>query len=232
MDNAALPLSGPTIFDGISSRWTHQSAQALAFRMERHVVLRQLVSDPLLRSLDNYAKARACRALSHDDADVPGTPSFYADPVMEELLSRLTQSVGNVTGMAVSPTYSYFRVYKQGDTLKRHTDRPACEISVSLCLGLESSSPWPLWVKGKSGPYGVELNAGDAVLYRGIEVEHWRTQFAGSQAVQVFLHYVDSDGPCAEWKFDKRERLNDFAHNASSSQLLQTLNALAKQKRA
>lgn len=55
----------------------------------------------------------------------------------------------------------------------------------------------------------MNLEAGDALLYRGIECPHWRTHFEGDHQAQVFLHYVDQQGPCAEWKFDKRDSLTD-----------------------
>jgi hypothetical protein len=57
---------------------------------------------------------------------------------------------------------------------------------------------------------------GDAVLYRGMEKHHWRKKFKGEWQAQVFLHYVDADGPHKEWKFDKRPSLNlnaPEAHN-------------------
>ena len=53
----------------------------------------------------------------------------------------------------------------------------------------------------------MELEPGDAVLYRGMVLEHWRDPYEGVRAAQVFLHYVDQDGPHAEWKFDKRPSL-------------------------
>jgi hypothetical protein len=36
---------------------------------------------------------------------------------------------------------------------------------------------------------------------------HWREEFKGTWQAQVFLHYVDQNGPHAEWKHDKREKL-------------------------
>ncbi len=53
----------------------------------------------------------------------------------------------------------------------------------------------------------VDLHPGDAVLFRGIERTHWRDAYDGEAAVQLFLHYVDRDGPYREWKFDKRAHL-------------------------
>jgi hypothetical protein len=109
-----------------------------------------------------------------------------------------------ITGKELNPTYSYFREYRHGATLSRHTDREACEISLTINLG---GDPWAFWLEGKRGRSRVSLTAGDAVLYRGLECPHWRNRFRGGQAFQTFLHYVDRHGRFAEWKFDKRARL-------------------------
>jgi PKHD-type hydroxylase len=58
------------------------------------------------------------------------------------------------------------------------------------------------------------MNVGDAVLYRGCEKHHWREPYKeGQWQAQVFLHYVDANGPHAEWKYDKRPKLS---HHDSS----------------
>jgi hypothetical protein len=47
---------------------------------------------------------------------------------------------------------------------------------------------------------------GDMVVYRGIEIEHWREPFdaeEGSYQVQVFLHYVDANGGLKHLKYDQ-----------------------------
>ena len=52
------------------------------------------------------------------------------------------------TGLDLEPTYSYLRVYKNGDVLHKHTDRKACEYSVSLTLKRESDDEiWPLYLQ-------------------------------------------------------------------------------------
>jgi hypothetical protein len=53
----------------------------------------------------------------------------------------------------------------------------------------------------------AELRPGDALLYRGMELFHWRDAYRGEALVQVFLHYVDRDGPHTEQKFDGRSSL-------------------------
>ena len=35
----------------------------------------------------------------------------------------------------------------------------------------------------------IELENGDAVIYKGCDLEHWREPFKGEVCVQTFLHY-------------------------------------------
>ena len=94
------------------------------------------------------------------------------------------------TGEDLEPTYSYLRVYKKGDILHRHTDRDACEYSASITMKREPKDAiWLLYLETDK-TYGVELEAGDALIYKGIESPHWREKFEGERLAQVFLHYV------------------------------------------
>lgn len=147
---------------------------------------------------------------------VPETHSVYGDHLMESLMLFALPWVEKIAQLTLHPTYAHYRVYKPGDELKQHTDRPACQISVSLCLGnyYVDAAPdygWGLWVRDKYGAHKeYRMNVGDAVIYRGLEVPHWRNRFdarPGSFQSQVFLHYVDAKGQHSDWKFDKRPSL-------------------------
>jgi hypothetical protein len=176
------------------------------FHANGYQILPSVLPSQIIQSLLEHALTAACRPdVAAGDTQVPGTPAVYADPRMELLLARLTPVVEAQAGVAVYPTYSYFRIYKKGDKLKKHKDRPSCEISLSLSLGYDPDEPWPLWVDGSLGATPLRITKGDAVMYKGTEVAHWREEFQGNYAAQVFLHYVDQQGPYREWRFDKRE---------------------------
>ena len=135
------------------------------------------------------------------DEQVPNTYSHYADPVMETLLMKVLPVMKKETGLELVPTYSYARLYKKGDILKRHKDRPSCEISTTLNLG---GDPWSIFIEGVE----VLLNIGDMLVYSGCELEHWRESFEGNVCGQVFLHYNHVNGPFANKnKFDGRPML-------------------------
>ena len=93
-------------------------------------------------------------------------------------------------GKSLLPTYSFCRLYLEGNELKEHTDRPSCEISATLCLGYEDGIPWEI----KMGDTSVVMEAGDAVIYKGVDNPHSREKYKGKKAGQVFLHYVDRNG--------------------------------------
>lgn len=131
----------------------------------------------------------------------------YADPLTEMLLEKVRPRLETATGIKLFPTYSYLRVYKKGNKLGKHRDRPSCEVSVTLTLGLDGSTKWPIYIEHPKGISAIHLNAGDALAYRGCEVPHWRDIFEGDHQVQVFMHYVDQNGLLAQWRFDKRRQL-------------------------
>ena len=156
------------------------------------------------------------------DKQIPNTYSHYADPVMETLLMKVLPVMKQETGLELIPTYSYARLYKKGDILKRHKDRPSCETSTTLNLG---GNPWPIFIDGTgadtvideykeiikpNAPEGTKilLEIGDMLVYSGCELEHWREPFEGDICGQVFLHYNHANGPFAEKnRFDRRPML-------------------------
>jgi hypothetical protein len=177
------------------------------FARQKYVVWRACLKDPQLSLLYRYACKRADSGTMGHDARSPGAWAAPGDFFTDGLLMDLLPLAEELTDLRLFPTYSYFRVYKRGDILVRHTDRPSCEISVTLCLGYEADRPWPILLDGPERVSAIELTPGDALLYRGIECTHWREPMEGERAAQAFLHYVDQNGPYAEWKFDKRDAI-------------------------
>jgi hypothetical protein len=134
-------------------------------------------------------------------------PNSHADYNFLPFVRLLVDKIPEVTatfGEAVLPTYAYARVYKNGSLLKRHRDRAACE--VSLTVNLAKSENWPIFFQRPDGSETfIELEPGDAVLYMGCVADHWREPFLGREYTQVFLHYVRSHGDNAWAHFDKNK---------------------------
>ena len=187
----------------------------MSFKKNKYTVLKNIISKDVADMAYSYFlnKRKVTRFLFDqrfispftdyfgiwNDSQVPNTYSHYADMLMETLLEKVKPAMEKHTGLKLSPTYSYARIYKNGDVLARHKDRYSCEISTTLNLGGDS---WPIYLDptGKEGQAGikVDLEPGDMLIYSGCELEHWREEFKGKDCGQVFLHYNKSSSKKAK----------------------------------
>ena len=210
----------------------------MSFKKDKYQVIRNAVSKEICDIAYHYLHMSAeadywllKNNITHEenifignfkDTQVPNSYAKYADRLMETLLIKTIPVMEQKTGLKLIPTYSYCRLYRKGNILKRHKDSPSCEISTTLCLG---GDPWPIFIDPTgsnnvisehknihkaNAPKGVKylLKPGDMIIYSGCELEHWREPFEGNLCGQVFLHYNHANGPFAKTNlFDKRPLL-------------------------
>ena len=216
------------------------------FKKKKYTVIREAISKDLAAFIANYFcmqkqvydTCRQTRYFSpfeniighyeHKDEQIPNTYSQYANMAMETLMLKCQPDMEKATGLKLYPAYTYARIYKKGDELKRHKDRFSCEISTTMNL---AGDDWPIYLNPnpKAGNvYGpkkgihqvqnyaptkdkgvkIDLKPGDMLVYSGCELEHWRNKFRGKECVQVFLHYNNRKTPGAKKNmFDKRPHL-------------------------
>jgi hypothetical protein len=140
------------------------------------------------------------------DTQVPNALSTMGHHIMfDTILERLWPTMESIVGEELLPTYSYARLYSNGDILEKHTDRPSCEISLTIQLGRSHHYSWPIY----AGTERFDLSEGDAVIYTGCDVPHWRDICDGPTnyySGQLFLHYVRKNGPYADHAGDKFTR--------------------------
>ena len=212
----------------------------MSFKKNKYTVIKQAISKDLAAFIRNYFCMQkqvydTCKAARYFspfenilgyyedpiDGQIPNTYSQYANVAMETLLLKCQPGMEKATGLKLYPAYTYARIYKKGDELKRHKDRFSCEISTTMNLG---GDDWPIYLEPNSKLGGViegfgyvskntkgvrvDLKPGDMLVYRGCELEHWREKFKGKECVQVFLHYNNRKTPGArDNMFDKRPHL-------------------------
>jgi hypothetical protein len=197
----------------------------MSFKTKKYQVIRQALSKELANFIFNYMmlqrdavdfmlknnKVNPANPFigTRTDKQVPGCYTKYADWVMETLLMYMIPIMKAKTGLELIPTYTYTRLYEKGNILKRHKDRPSCEVSTTLHLG---GDEWPIFldpsgqdfvideyknIHKPGAPKGVQvdLKVGDMLIYSGCELEHWREPFEGNVCSQVFLHYNHANGP-------------------------------------
>ena len=209
------------------------------FKKKKYTVIRQAISKDLAAFVANYFLMQkqvydTCRDSRYfspfenilgyyegENEQIPNTYSAYGNIAMETLLLKCQPGMEKATGLKLYPAYTYARIYKKGDELKRHKDRFSCEISTTMNLG---GDDWPIYLEPNPKKGGVkpgvgyvsdntkgvrvDLKPGDMLVYSGCELEHWREKFKGKECVQVFLHYNNRKTPGSKDNmFDKRPHL-------------------------
>jgi len=168
--------------------------------------------------LNSYIAYDPNQPQSQGDEQVPNAYSFSRTFCTESFLMTMLPFMEAQTNKKLFPTYSYGRIYFKDAVLQVHKDRPSCEFSATLPIETNGQD-WPIYIQGLDGKVReVLLKDGDICLYWGTEVYHWREKFAGNKYMQLFLHYVDKNGPHVEWAFDKRPMLGAPAENQNVQQ--------------
>ena len=137
------------------------------------------------------------------DEQTPGMFKFYKHPIMMYVQFLLQKEIEKITGLNLLPTYNYFRIYRNGSILEAHKDRPACEVSATMLIGKNYSPTWALHVGEGATSRAIVQDVGDFTIYRGCELNHWRETWetdADNYHIQLFVHFVDADGPY--WVFE------------------------------
>ena len=204
---------------------------------KKYIVIRKILSKELAKVYYDYMinKEKTCYTLINNglinpfstdygffnDTQVPNSYSLYGDQLFDNMMIHLKPRIEKETGLELTEMYSYARNYRQRDELKRHKDRFSCEISTTMNLG---GDDWPIYLSPNENvgpPDGknitvaseakgvkVDLKPGDMLVYRGVDLEHWREKFKGTECVQVFLHYNNRKTPGAKNNmFDARPHL-------------------------
>ena len=199
----------------------------MSFKKNKYVVVKKAISKDIAIFIANYflmkkqvydtcIQARYISPfetlLGHyepENEQIPNTYSCYSDIAMETLMLKCQPIMEKATELKLYPAYTYARIYKKGDELKRHKDRFSCEVSTTMNLAGDS---WPIYLEpsGETNKKGIkiDLDPGDMLIYSGCELEHWRKKFKGNECIQVFLHYNNQDTPGAKENiFDGRKHL-------------------------
>ena len=187
---------------------------------------------PKMRGQFNYRSNKLDDFIyTEEEGQVEGSLARYWHPQYRKIHTDIRLIIEKKIGRKLYNTYYYDRFYFPGQELKKHTDRAACEISVSIHVSTNIKGYWPFFIKK---PYifdesqectkvkklintgdiiGVNLNPGDGILYKGCERPHWRDRMPGTFEMmseeeqlyyhQIFFHYVLQDGTRAHHAWDK-----------------------------
>jgi hypothetical protein len=112
----------------------------MSFKKKKYTVIRQAISKDLAGFVANYFLMQkqvydTCKQSRYfspfetiigyyegENEQIPNTYSQYANMAMETLLLKCQPGMEKATGLKLYPAYTYARIYKKGDELKRHKD--------------------------------------------------------------------------------------------------------------
>jgi predicted 2-oxoglutarate/Fe(II)-dependent dioxygenase YbiX len=174
------------------------------FEKNGYVVLKDAMSKEQCAQLTEHMFKLLAEGRLNKDEQCPLSDAVYGDPIFDNILQKFAKPIGDSVGRTLLPTYTYARIYRPGEILAKHKDRPACEISATMTLGYDSKPVWPIFFD-EEREIPVDLDTGELAVYKGCDVLHWRTAFKGKWHVQVFLHYVDANGPYRNHVKDGRQ---------------------------
>jgi len=144
----------------------------------------------------------------------------YADVLGESLLRNLQATVETLTGRALLPCYSRLGIYSAPASIEPHTEDPASEISALLALGGSTPGRWPCWFKSAAGDQSVELAPRSLLVYRGPQLEHWRTPLHAETWLELAMQYVFADGDFRHHRFDGRRGLGEPRNRQQQDQFI------------
>ena len=202
------------------------------FEKNSYVFIKDILPKEVTKFLYNYFIMKGCTnqefsSFNQDpSAEVISLKGCYGDLNAETVCSFLNPTISHYVKKDLCPTYTYSRIYLKGMDLKAHRDRPSCEYSITLNLG---GDPWPIYFgeKDDNSDYhyldmkkeeftklkilnkeNCLLEPGDAAIYMGDKLWHWREPFKGDHCVQTFLHFIDKEGDhYPEHAYDGRPNL-------------------------
>ena len=169
------------------------------FREKGYAPLSDLIHPFHIAALRRYYRYLIRTGAIHlGDGQSPRRYVAYNEPVARFFHRDITATLSAVAGEPLKPSYVYMASYLSGALLKKHTDRPQCEFSVTMCLdfspepGLET--PWPIHLETPTSTVTVYQALGDGLAYRGTRLPHYRSALReGQTSTSIFFHYVGED---------------------------------------
>ena len=132
--------------------------------------------------------------------------STYGHVTFEALMQQLTPRVAEIVGHECMPAHSFARMYYPGAEMRAHKDRASCEVSMTLTVDVVGEV-WPIWIRDAvdGSAHSVSIPERTGMLYQGCNLPHWRDTYTqGTSQLQLFMHWVDPNGPNKDFIYDGR----------------------------
>lgn len=200
--NGAKPIDDVNYCDDkacspLHTQWSNILAEACKkLATHRFALIPSLVPAHLLIAIARYYRQRLAEGYISLTNGKSNQYSAHREPLAEWIHQFVADILRPAFPVEVKPSYSYLSIYQGGATLERHTDRPQCEFTVSLCVDASTGAEgWPLYVESPvdNALIEVHLRLGDAIIFKGRELPHHRRAMApGESFTSLLFHFVET----------------------------------------
>jgi hypothetical protein len=184
----------PHIWDACQAFGGTLMAQGLAsLRTQQYALLPALISPLQVTALRTYTRhLEKAGQLKPEISPAVVRWYKYNDPVMRFFHFQMDAAISRVVDEDAMASYCYLAYYEKTG-LAKHQDRDQCVWNLSIPLDPDPEVPQaelsPLWFELPEGPQGVIAGLGDAILYRGTDVYHWRYALPRGHRLTVSLYH-------------------------------------------
>ena len=141
---------------------------------------------------------------------VPGSTEIYNSLALMTVNQLLLDKLKKFTNLPnLVSTYAFYRKYFLGQDLAKHSDRPECEVSITISLAdPEPEKDWLIYLQNPETKdiYAAHTKPGDGVIYMGCDLIHWREPCEKPWVKQFFSHYSTN----TSLEFDVGKGKNNF----------------------
>lgn len=142
------------------------------------MLLRSFVSD--LYRVQIQERALLLRRSNKMVAAEEGVRRWYIHnyPGFNAFFAETAAHVREISGVAVAPTYSFLSIYPAGADLHRHVDRAGCDLTLAMFIAHHFRTETEVCFLNfvcNGRAVSVKAKPGDAVLFAGRELTHWRS---------------------------------------------------------
>jgi len=201
---SVLSQAGVLVSPGDSSRrsaaWKQQFLNSTRnFQNDGFAQVHGLIHPFLIGSLRRYYRhLLRSGGMTLGDSGCPRRYVAYNESVAQFFHKQIAPVVSSIAGVEVRPSFVYVGSYLEGSDLPEHTDRAQCEYAITLLIDYTpepvDQSPWPFYIKTSKGTIRIWQGIGDATIYRGTQLSHYRKQLAaGATSTSIFFYYVDEN---------------------------------------
>lgn len=184
--------------------FTYYNKLATELAVNEYIILKNILNPINLSAYRYHIRNLELKEMfAETDIQVENRKNIKNEPLMRYFHLQVSKLVNFLTGEKIIPSYSFLAIYPKGSELKKHIDRDQCKWNISLALDMcpeevEPEKAWSIYIESnkkntdKENIIEIKLGIGDAVLYRGNQLQHWRNKLTEHDKFYAcFFHFVD-----------------------------------------